>query len=218
VLSATYQSSAQYSEINFAQDPDNRLLWRYNRRRLDAEALRDSLLFASGDLDLMVGGPSVELTDECRRRTVYGKVSRFRLNPVLQLFDFPSPSITSEQRNATNVPIQRLFFMNSDLVWRQADLLARRLNAGGITDDSEKIKRAYRLLFDRQPSEKELHLGLEYLRNARVGTGKNIASSAARFRPAALKAGASDSPTEISSAWRQYAQVLLSSNEFIFVN
>ena len=218
MLSATYQLSAQYSEINFAQDPDNRLLWRFNRRRLDAEALRDSLLFASGNLDLMVGGPSVELTDECRRRTVYGKVSRFRLNPVLQLFDFPSPSITSEQRNATNVPIQRLFFMNSDLVWRQADLLARRLNAGGSTDDSEKIKRAYRLLFDRQPSEKELHLGLEYLRNARVGTGKNIASSAARFGPAALKAGASDSPTEISSAWRQYAQVLLSSNEFIFVN
>ena len=78
VLSATYQLSAQYSEINFAQDPDNRLLWRFNRRRLDAEALRDSLLFASGNLDLMVGGPSVELTDESRRRTVYGKVSRFR--------------------------------------------------------------------------------------------------------------------------------------------
>jgi Protein of unknown function (DUF1549)/Protein of unknown function (DUF1553) len=70
------QLSTEYSEENFAKDGDNRLLWRANRRRMDAETLRDSLLFAGGDLDLSVGGPSVDLTDDCHRRTVYSKVSR----------------------------------------------------------------------------------------------------------------------------------------------
>ena len=80
---------------NFAEDPDNRLLWRYNRRRLDAESLRDSLLFVSGKLDLQTGGPAVRLDKENNRRTVYGYISRRQLDPMLALFDFPNPNNTA---------------------------------------------------------------------------------------------------------------------------
>ena len=76
VLSASYQLSSSYSKKNFAQDSENRLLWRANRRRLDAEALRDSLLFVSGGLDDKVGGSSAELKVDHKRRTIYGKIKR----------------------------------------------------------------------------------------------------------------------------------------------
>jgi cytochrome c553 len=194
MLSATYQLSSDFAERNFAADPDNRLLWRANRRRLDVEALRDSLLFVSGGLDSMIGGSSVELNDENKRRTVYSKVSRFKINSLLTLFDFPDPSISNEQRNVTNVPLQGLFFMNSSLVLNQAELLANRLCADNNGDNAAKIKKAYRLLYGREATDSEVRLGLEFLGGIGAPSPGN------------------------SSAWQQYAQVLLSSNEFIFVN
>jgi hypothetical protein len=151
-------------------------------------------LFVSGGLDLTIGGSSVELNDESKRRTVYSKVSRFKINSLLTLFDFPDPSISSEQRNVTNVPLQGLFFMNSSLVFNQAELLSNRLCADNSVENAAKIKKAYRLLFGREATGSEIQLGLEFL--GRVG-----APSSGN-----------------SSAWPQYAQVLLSSNEFIFVN
>ncbi len=186
MLSATYQLDSEKSDRNLSGDPENRLYWRANRRRLDIEALRDSLLFVSGSLDAKVGGPSSELTEENTRRTIYGKISRVKTNQLLALFDFPDPSATSERRNITNVPLQRLFFMNSDLIARQADGLAARL-ISAEKDDAARIKKAYPLLYAREASEREVQLGLEFLR-----------------------AGA--------SAWPEYAQALLSSNEFLFVN
>ncbi len=194
MLSATYQLSADLSRESFSLDPDNRLLWRANRRRLDAEALRDSFLFVSGGLDATVGGPSVELNDESRRLTVYSKISRFKINALLRLFDFPDPSITSEQRNVTNVPLQGLFFMNSLLITNQAELLAKRLYAVNVADDAARIKEAYRLLYSREAAESDVQFGLSFLQKA---AGQ-----------------AADGP----SPWQQYAQVLLSSNEFVFVN
>jgi len=190
MLSATYQLSTEYSERNFAQDGDNRLLWRANRRRLDAETLRDSLLFAAGNLDLSVGGPSVDLADDCRRRTVYAKISRFRLDRYLTLFDFPDPGITNEKRNVTLVPLQQLFFMNSGFVGRQAESFARRLAEAGSNE--ARIRRAYEILYEREPSQQELKLALEFLGGAAVGAD--------------------------SWAWREYAHVLLSTNELAFIN
>ncbi len=99
-----------------AVDPDNRLLWRANWQRMDAETLRDSLLFVAGNLDLKAGGPPAALDDKNKRRTVYGFVSRRKLDSMLALFDFPNPNNTSEQRVVTNVPLQRLFMMNSSFV------------------------------------------------------------------------------------------------------
>ncbi|MCI0419988.1 MAG: DUF1553 domain-containing protein, partial [Acidobacteria bacterium] len=163
MLSETYRLSSEKSEPNFAADPDNQLYWRANRRRLDIEAIRDSLLFVSGTLDSTVGGASAELTDENNRRTIYGKVSRVKIHELLGLFDFPDPSNSSERRNVTNVPLQRLFFMNSEFMARQAEALASRL-LSEPGDDAARIKKAYPLLYGREATEIEVQLGLDFLR------------------------------------------------------
>ena len=117
MLSAAYQMGADYSATNYAVDPENRLLWRANRRRLDVEALRDSLLFVSGNLDLMPGGRRTARPTENHRRTVYGFVSRRKLGRDAVAVRFSQPnSYQRAARSTTNVPLQRLFFMNSGLV------------------------------------------------------------------------------------------------------
>jgi hypothetical protein len=113
MLSRVYQLSTTDSKVNAEKDGGNRLYWRANVHRLTAEQIRDSVLFVSGTLDTKMGGPSIPLTPLAKRRTVYGKVSRYKLDEFLQLFDFPSPSQSAEKRFSTNVPLQRLFFMNS---------------------------------------------------------------------------------------------------------
>ncbi len=128
MLSRVYQLDTGQVPANEATDPENFYYWRANRRRLDAEGIRDALLAVSGNLDREIGGPAVQLADEDNdRRTIYGFVSRFELDEYLQIFDFPNPSLTAERRFSTNVPLQSLFFMNSDLVTRQAELLVKRL-------------------------------------------------------------------------------------------
>ena len=88
------------------------------------------------------------LNDQNKRRTVYGFVSRRKLDPLLALFDFPNPNSTSEQRIETNVPLQRLFLMNSSFVEQQAAALAKRLTG----TDAEKLRQAYRILYGRAPA------------------------------------------------------------------
>jgi len=199
VLSATYQLSYGSSAAIERADPDNRLLWRANLRRLDAEALRDSLLFVTGTLDERVGGPPQNLSDaNNKKRTVYGRVARGGPNRLLVLFDFPDPNLSSEQRSITNVPLQGLFFLNSDLIWRQAGTLVQHINSeAGLNSEEEntrKIEKAYSLLFGRKATASELQRGLRFIREA-----------------------AQDSSGG-QSAWQQYAQVLLSSGEFYYVN
>ena len=186
MLTATYALSAEKDESDFAADPENRLLWRANRRRLDIESLRDSLLFVAGDLDLKAGGPATAFGPDNHRRTVYGFVSRRRLDPVLALFDFPNPIATSEQRLPTLVPLQKLFFMNSDFVMDQSKILAHRL-AESKGDDNTRITAVYRRLFQREPSQEERKLAIVFLHDS-------------------------------SDDWPQYTQVLLSSNEFSYLN
>ena len=162
MLSSTYQLSADNLEVNFAKDSGNRLYWRANRHRMDAEQIRDSLLLAAGNLDGKMFGPSADLEPAFKRRTVYGKVSRYHVDEYLQLFDFPSPMISAEKRFATNVPLQRLFFMNSDFVQQQGELLARRI--ANEPDTTAKIQKQYALLFGRAASGEEVQAGIEYLR------------------------------------------------------
>lgn len=198
LLSATYQLSTESTPENAEKDGANRLYWRANRQRLDAEAIRDSLLFVSGNLDLKkVGGPSTDFSDDNNRRTVYCKVSRYRLNNFLQVFDYPNPSFTAEQRFTTNVPLQRLYFMNSSFVYKQAEKFAERVYDQG--NDTARIEKAYRILFGRAPSEGEIKAGLNFLQSHPETPGNQIAGQ----------------PT---TAWNEYARVLLSSNEFEFVN
>jgi hypothetical protein len=184
-LSNTYALGYGNDQKNFTADPENRLLWRATRRRLDIEALRDSLLAATGELDTKAGGLPMKLTEDKNiRRTVYGFVSRRKLDGTLSLFDFPNPNNTAEQRIPTATPVQQLYFLNSKFMMDRANALAARISKAGETD-TERIKHAYRTLFYREPVKEELETGLAYLKS---------------------------NPNN----WPQYAQVLLSSNEFVF--
>jgi hypothetical protein len=175
MLSEVYRLSAAPVPTSEKIDAENRLYWRFPKRRLDAEAIRDSVLFVSGQLDLTTGGKATPLDDPAnRRRTVYGYVSRRRTDTMLNLFDFPNPNNTSERRIETNVPLQRLFLLNSPLMLKAAD---------GIPgpDPTE----AYRRIFARVPTKAELQLAKDYLAQG--------------------------------GQWSEYVQVLLSSNQFLYI-
>lgn len=162
MLSNVYQLSSDNDPANLAKDSGNRLYWRFDKKRMDAEQVRDSVLQVSGLLDKGIGGPSVDLKPSFNRRTVYGKVSRYKLDEYLQLFDFPSPSISAEKRFTTVVPQQRLFLLNSDFMQIQAEELAKRVAAEA--DNRSRIKKMYQLAYARDPLEKEIALGLEYIK------------------------------------------------------
>ena len=162
MLSSVYQLGTQNDETNYAKDSGNRFYWRFNRRRLDAEQLRDSVLSVSGNLDPALGGPSEDLTPAYKRRTVYGKVSRYKLDNYLQTFDFPTPNISAEKRFTTTVPLQRLFLMNSDFMQIEAEELAKRV--ASEPDNRARIRKVYQLTYGRDPSESEVTLALDYLR------------------------------------------------------
>jgi hypothetical protein len=198
VLSHTYQLSAENREAAFRVDPENRLLWRMNRRRLDVEALRDSLLAISGQLDLSPAESTVaHLPDqatgvgdkphkpfESRRRSVYLPVIRNDLRPEFSLFDFADPQTVSGRRNQTIVAPQALFLLNSELLRDSARHLVEKLvKQIGPADEKELVRAAYREVFGRFPSADELRFSREYLaewpREAADGSGSQPAGSAA---------------------------------------
>jgi mono/diheme cytochrome c family protein len=161
MLSSVYQLSTEDNKIASDKDSGNRLYWRANRKRMEAEQIRDSILEISGNLDDSLGGPSEELTPDYKRRTVYGKVSRYKLDAYLQLFDFPAPNISAEKRFTTTVPLQRLFLMNSDFVQLEAEALAKRVSTEA--NNRARIQKIYELAYGRSPSEDEISIGLDYL-------------------------------------------------------
>ena len=162
MLSSVYQLSDEMDQHDFEVDSGNRLYWRANKRRMDAEQIRDSILMVAGNLDDSLGGPSKELVPSYDRRTLYGRISRYRLDEYLQLFDYPPPNISAEKRFSTTVPLQRLFFMNSDFVQSEAERLADRVK--DQPDMSSKINRLYELAYGRPATASEIDLGLKYLR------------------------------------------------------
>ncbi len=161
MLSSVYQLSTDNDSANFAKDSGNRFYWRADRKRMDAEQLRDSVMNVAGNLDGGLGGPSEDLTPGMTRRTVYGRVSRYKLDEYLQLFDFPTPSISAEKRFTTTVPLQRLFLMNSDFMQVESEELAKRVAAE--PDNRARIRKAYELVYGREPKEDEIKLGIAYL-------------------------------------------------------
>ena len=184
-----------------------------------------------------MGGPAQELERaNSKKRTVYGRASRSP-SSLLTLFDYPDPNITSDQREVTNVPLQGLFFMNSDLIQREADALLSRL--GPEEDPAGRIERAYRLLFQRRPSQAEVQRGLEFLKKAEALFQSAPAETASpqasqptqeaqrrpRARAAAVTSGEESQAAAIPALpagrmtpWQQYAQALLSAGEFYYVN
>ena len=166
MMSATYQLSSAMIERNYEKDAVNRYYWRFNmRKRLDAEALRDSMLAVAGNLDRTQGGPGKPLDDENHRRAVYGLVSRTTPDRVLTLFDFPDARNTASQRSVTIGPLQRLYFLNNSFVVQQAEQLAARVEREAGAEDSRRIRRSYELLYARPATNKEVKTGLKFLKS-----------------------------------------------------
>ena len=143
-------------------DPENKYLSHFNRQRLDFEALRDSLLFVSGQLDLSMGGKAEDMFKPpfSKRRSVYGYIDRQFLPGALRAFDFASPDMHSPQRSETTVPQQALFFMNGAFVIEQAKALAARTEGIRLgkkaSAPEDRIRAAYRLLYQREPTDAQL--------------------------------------------------------------
>jgi hypothetical protein len=110
-----------------------------------------------------VGGPSEALTPAFLRRTVYGKVGRYKLDEYLQLFDFPSPAISAEKRFTTTVPLQRLFMMNSDFMQIEAEELAKKVATEA--NNRARVQKLYHLIYGRDAAESEIALALDYLKS-----------------------------------------------------
>jgi hypothetical protein len=183
-------SSRKGADSGHADNTANQLLSRMHRKRLSIEQWRDSVLFVTGQLD-QEGGQSLELDDpQNLRRTVYARISRLQLNDLLMQYDYPDANVHAEKRSATVTPTQKLFVLNSPFMLAQAKALATRL-ADAAPDDAGRVREAYRLLFARQPEREELKLALDFLAR----------------------------PTEAAmTRWEQYAQMLLASNEMLYVD
>ncbi|MGZ0169595.1 MAG: DUF1553 domain-containing protein, partial [Planctomycetales bacterium] len=132
LTSATWQQSSRFRDDGFNTDGDNRLIWRMNPRRMDAESWRDSQLFVTGELDEAIGGPPIDNITASSRRTLYAKVSRngdrFASDSFLRLFDFPQMRATVAERPSTIVPQQYLFMMNSQFMVARARALVARVS------------------------------------------------------------------------------------------
>jgi hypothetical protein len=193
LLSATYQQSSQVSPQAYKLDPDNKYLSHFTRRRLDFEALRDSLLAVSGRLDRTVGGKPIDLFTApfSPRRSIYGLIDRTSFPGTMRAFDVASPDQHAPQRFQTTVAQQALFLMNSPFVTEQARALAARSEVAA-TSPEDKIGVLYRLALARSPSSEELQLALEFVRG--------------------------DDPKAAFGKWPQLAQILLLSNAFAFVD
>lgn len=178
VLSHAYRMSSdcgtpEAAAQRMAADPENRLLWRFHRRRLDAEALRDAMLAASGQLDLTVGGPNIQdvsvLTEASStnpteygyvfadtRRSVYTPAFRNRIHELFEAFDFANQNTAVAERNVTTVAPQALLMLNSAFVMAQAQAAAARgLALPEARSDDQRLTRAFVVTLGREPSEEE---------------------------------------------------------------
>ena len=201
LLSNSYQMSCGVSEKLFNLDPENRLISHQNRSRLDLEAMRDSLLAVSGQLDRKAGGPAVELTTApySTRRTVYGFIDRQNLQGLFRTFDFSSPDASSAQRFRTTIPQQALFMMNSPFVIEQAKAFSKRPELASEASPPLKIKKIYQALFNRAPSQDELSLSLRFFAN--IEQIRLTSPNAEGLTP-----------------WEEYLQAQMMTNEFCFVD
>jgi hypothetical protein len=216
VTSRTYQQSSTPAGSSAGKDPGNRWYGRFDRRRLDAEALRDGLLAVSGNLDLRRPGPhpfppisawgwtqhapfkDVYPTD---RRSVYLMIQRLQRHPYLAIFDGPDPNTSTDVRGSSTVPSQALYFMNNPFVAKQARGLAgRALRAGPGT--ASRLARACELAWNRLPTEQEMSAFSDYLNRY-----------SAELARSGLPAGERE-----QEAWTSVARVLLSANEFVYLD
>ena len=193
VLSATYQQSSTAGDSR-DQDPDNVWLARMPIRRLEIEAWRDGMLIATDELDQRIGGPPSDLSQpDNRRRTLYGTVKRRELADVLRLHDFPDPVAHVASRVPTTTPLQQLFVLNSPFMRERSRELIKRLQTAGVNQVADRIRQLYLYVFAREPSAEEQHSFQEFMSTAQREGIQEV------------------------EAWTQIGQVLLGSNELMFV-
>ncbi|MCP3695581.1 MAG: DUF1553 domain-containing protein [Planctomycetaceae bacterium] len=209
--SSTYRMGFDFNEQAAAKDPDNRWYWRHTPKRLEAEAIRDALLSASGEIDLHVGGAPFEgistlspspqalmsnrrAYENSKRRSVYLPIVRTNVYKFLTLFDFPNPAFPTGNRHTTTLPTQAMLMLNSNWVQETAEAMARRLIHSEATAE-KRIVLAYTLAFSRPPSASELRDAQEFI------TNYNNTEKMADER-----------------AWNAFCQLLFLSNEFIYIN
>jgi Protein of unknown function (DUF1553) len=192
VTSQTYRQSSICSPQGKKLDPENRLLGRMDRRRLEAEAVRDNLLAVAGRLDLSMNGPSTRDFNS-PRRTLYQMTIRSDSSSFGPLFDAADSTAMVDRRVVSTVAPQALFLMNHPFVIDQARALGSRLQKEAA-DDSERINRAYVLLYARKPTAEEARIGREFLEQMTKAEGST------------------------DRAWTAYAQVLFCANEFLYVD
>jgi hypothetical protein len=216
MLSRVYQLASIDDEANVKIDPANESYWRFTRRRLDAESIRDAMLAISGNLDRTPGGahpfppmPKWDFTQhkpfkavyDSDRRSVYLMTQRIQRHPFLALFDGPDTNASTAQRTTTTTPLQALFLMNDRFVHSQAKKLAARL-VEEVREDDARVERAFVLMYGRPPRTDEFSASNDFVQNVH-----------ARLR----KAGATPEAARVQ-AWESLARALFMSNEFLYVN
>lgn len=199
LLSSTYQQSSFDRPGSKKVDPDNRYHWRANRRRLDFESMRDTLLAVSGRIDRAIGGRPVDAAGDPleARRTIYGLVDRQDVPGVYRAFDFASPDQSAPRRSQTTTPQQALFGMNSPFVIKQAKALAKRPEITSNNSIHNRIEALFQIVYGRDPKKTEVDTVLSFLEMAE---------------------DAVNSEANGMSPWEQLGQVALVSNELMFVD
>lgn len=216
MLSSTYQMSTAFNEQAVAVDPENKLLWRFNRRRAEAESIRDSILAAAGTLDLSMGGSMLPTANRAyvtstanvdpvaymtNRRSIYMPVVRSALYEVFQAFDFAEPSVSAGQRQSTTVAPQALFMMNSKVVADSTRAMAEQLLTSESADDAARVTASYRTAYGRSPNEVELQRAIKFVE----GYTESLIAKETPPDEARVK------------AWQSLCRVILSANEFIYI-
>jgi hypothetical protein len=220
VMTRTYQMSSKADPKALEVDPDDKLLWRMPKRRLEAEGIRDAMLMAAGSLDLRppVGSPVAYLEGADRNplvanqaradqpvRSVYLPVLRDRVDEMLDVFDFAEPAYVSGDRDETSVPTQALFMMNSERVMEAARTMARRVMKEGDSE-YDRINRAFELALGRKPTQSETVAVRAFMKDflqAQSGKGpKGTRSEARRLE---------------ETQWAAFCQALFQSAEFRMV-
>jgi hypothetical protein len=208
--SAAYRQASSFDEAAIKIDPDNRLLWRWTVRRLDAEAIRDAMLATAGQLDGSLGGPYIPTSRDgagevvvngskgANRRSLYLQQRRTQTLSLLGVFDSPSLVVNCVQRPVSTIPLQSLSLLNSPFLREQAEHFAGRLaREAGDDCTAKRLERSFLLAYGRVPTEAERAAAEEFLHTQRQAYGDD------------------DKRDEL--AWTDYCQMLLASSGFLYV-
>jgi len=217
LMSNAYRMSSTHSESAALADPDNRLLWRFNSRRLEAEKIRDGLLFAAGAIDLKMGGsllnngnfsyvsnnPTLDATRYGNaRRSVYLPVIRNVVFDFFQAFDVAEPHVSNSKRASTVIAPQALYLMNSPFVKQQADALAAKLLKDYPANAEARVREAYLRAYGRPPKGEELQQATSFVSQYESALATKTPAFAARSQ----------------TAWAGLCQAIFSASEFMYLN